>query len=247
MKKNSVKEAFTPALGTTKAKLTAGSEKAFYHEFGHSLDYAVAKKIEPNNPKFNWLSNELTEINQKIINKLNYKIPHELENKFVNINNQVKDIFRDKYVDKVAIEVKANINKKYKNFFTFPQQLQNSIANDEYEKLTIKYYKKAISETPDYTKWSCLSDVYDALTVGKASKSQSMLGTHGEYYYQDLGTGIKIGNSHPINTEIFANYVEMRLGDYQEQLKFLKDNEPDLYNKLDMVYNKVARELKNAK
>ena len=74
-----------------------------------------------------------------------------------------------------------------------------------------------------------------------------MLGAHGEYYYQDFGTGIKIGNSHPINTEIFANYVEMRLGTYQEQLKFLEDNEPELYNKLDTVYNKVAKELKNAK
>jgi hypothetical protein len=74
-----------------------------------------------------------------------------------------------------------------------------------------------------------------------------MLGTHGQYYYQDLGTGLKIGNSHPINTEIFANYVEMRMGNYTEQLNFLKTHEPTLYNKLDMIYNKMAKELKNAK
>jgi len=35
----------------------------------------------------------------------------------------------------------------------------------------------------------------------------------------------------------------MRMGNYKEQLQYLKDNEPKLYNALDLLYNKVATEM----
>ena len=72
------------------------------------------------------------------------------------------------------------------------------------------------------------------------------LGDHSQEYWEDAQFGLKSGKSQNINSEIFANYVEMRMGNFEEQLNYLKKNEPKLYKQLDLLYNKIAKEMEKS-
>ena len=78
--------------------------------------------------------------------------------------------------------------------------------------------------------------------MGRDNRNK-FLGAHSQEYWEDAGIKLRFGNSANINSEIFANFVEMRMGNYTEQLKYLKDNEPKLYKQLDLLYDKVAKEI----
>lgn len=238
------KGCFIPPFINDDSVIKADSEYTFYHEFGHSLDCRLGKKLDKNNAKFNWLSMELTDVNKEVIEKLNYTLPKDLEKIFKGWDNKVKTQFTKEYIDSgiFANEILEKARNKYKNFDNLPLQLKSSILDDFGRKSAEKYYKKVINSNPDYKKWSVLSDVYSALTMGN-DDSEKFLGKHSKEYWQDANLGLRIGKSANINSEIFANYVEMRMGDFTEQLKYLKDNEPKLYNQLDLLYNKIATEI----
>lgn len=237
--KNDVQGYFTPPVGSLSPEIVVSTQNGFYHELGHSLDCLIAKESNKNNPKFEWLSMELTEENQKIINKLNKVIPSDLESKFKDLKDKTTSKFENEYVKTGVIkkEVIEEISK-IKDFGKKSRQSQESTITKIHKKISNKYYN--LSKEKDYRQWSCLSDIYDALTFGRSK--QSMLGNHGEDYWMDFG-GLRVGKSHPINAEIFANYVEMKLGNYKEQLNYLKKNEPNLYKKLDDVYSKAGEVL----
>lgn len=238
------KGCFIPPFASELSTIKADSEYTFYHEFGHSLDCRLGKELDKNNPQFSWLSMELTDVNKEVIEKLDYKLPKDLEKTFKRWDNKVKLEFSQKYIDSgiFSKEILDKARQKYKNFDNLPIQLKSSILDEFGRKSAEKYFKQVINSNPDYKKWSVLSDIYSALTMGRDNKDK-FLGKHSQEYWEDANFGLRIGKSANINSEIFANYVEMRMGNFTEQLKYLKDNEPKLYNKLDLLYNKVATEI----
>ena len=50
-----------------------------------------------------------------------------------------------------------------------------------------------------------------------------------------------------LRNEIFANFVEMKMGDYKEQLDFFKKDQPKLYNELENKFAYVAKYLEEKK
>lgn len=234
--------AYIPSIMGDGGTIKADTENTFYHELAHSIDHRLGKILDKDNPHFNWLSNDLTEINKEVIEKLNYKLPKDLENKFKELDVEVKNEFKNKYANKVSSEILKKAREKYKDFDKLPLQLKENILNEFGTKIVAKNFADIISNHKDYKKWSVLSDIYSALTMGQDDSSK-FLGTHSQEYWQDAIFGLRSGKSANVNSEIFANYVEMRMGNFTEQLQYLKDNEPKLVNKLDTLYNKIASEM----
>ena len=234
---------YSPSILGEQATIYADKDGTLYHEFAHSLDHRLGKLLDKGNPKFNWLSNELTDINTEIINKLNFKLPNDLEKKFKEYTDKVNNELNKKINNgDVANKAIDEARKKYKDFDTFPSWLKENILRENVSKEVTNLTKNIIKNMPDYTKWSTLSDMYSGFTMGRDNKDK-FLGTHPEEYWLDQGRGLRSGKYANVNSEVFANYVEMRIGNYKEQLQYIKDNEPKLYKALDLLYNKIATEM----
>lgn len=221
---------------------------SFYHEFGHSLDHLVAyeTKYEKEKQKFTWMSEEINDIRNQINEKNSNKIPENLSKILSDarkelIENAKKDL---KDSGKMQELLKKEIKKKYgDNFAKQPSYIQKYIINDITIKETNKYIKEYSNNNKEYRGWECLSDIYDAISNGNARNQEVLLAKHGWSYYSVSGTSISFdtaGTTTKQNTEIFANFVEMKLANYNKQINFLKENEPKLYNKLEDIYKNIA-------
>lgn len=232
-------------------ELTISNSKdlgTFYHEFGHSLDNLTAyyDSWDELGHKYTWISEGLTEIRTNIVQQWEYKIPTKFTSIFESEQTRLVELVKQNYVanGKLNDELKAIIQKKYgSNLGTIPASMQRNILRQEQEKLIQKYLKEVQLTDTGYKRWGCLSDILDALTSGSARNVKSLLSGHGWDYYNGGGTAIQLTTAGMVkkqNTEIFANFVEMKLGGYTEQLKMLREELPDLYNELESEYKKIA-------
>ena len=122
--------------------------------------------------------------------------------------------------------------------------MQKHLVSEVQQQVINKYIKELSLSEKSYKQWGCLSDIIDAITSGSAKNSKQLLAGHGWDYYYGGGTAIQLttaGRVSKQNTEIFANFVEMKLGGYHEQLKYMKENLPTLYDELNNEYKKVAK------
>ena len=105
-----------------------------------------------------------------------------------------------------------------------------------------KELNKIINNDMEYKQWGCLADMYDAITSGKATNANLLIAKHGEAYYSDksIFSLTKEGKNHKENTEIIANFGEMKLGRYKEQINWLKNNDKVFYDKLEETYKLIA-------
>lgn len=241
------KSNFAPAIN----ELTLANSNdlgAFYHEFGHSLDNLTAyhkdwDKLERN---YKWISEGINDVRLKIAKGFNGYIPDNLISIMEKEQNRLIETVKSKYVSsgKLNDDIKGIIQKKYgTKFYSQSPITQKYILKDLQTTQINKYIKEYSASDPNFKKWGCLSDIYDALTSGNARNANKLLQKHGWDYYNGGGVSISFiqgGLTKKENTEIFANFVEMKLGGYKEQLNFLKDNQPDLYNELEGCYKNIA-------
>ncbi len=220
-----------------------------YHEFGHSLDHQVAyaEKWETENRKFHWLSDDIENVRIEARDGMNNTIPQEFMDKMKEQITTIQDAVKAE-IPAIREKVLSTVNSKYKG--ELPSSILKGVVEDELQKEVQKSYLKYAQSNQDYTRWSCLSDIYDAITDGNAKNAKGLTGSHGWSYYNGGDFAISFtttGNVKKQNTEIFANFVEMKMGDYKEQLDFFKNDQPKLYNELENKFAYVAKYLEEKK
>lgn len=123
-------------------------------------------------------------------------------------------------------------NNRIKRINKFPEAVKNKFI--EIKKNTIR--KDGTIDYKARRQWGGVNDIYDALCNGNLYKQPYSMYGHGSSYYRQPGTK---------ELEIFANYVQLRLQNKTEQLKFLKDNSPELLNSLEELFTMYVKDIKN--
>lgn len=218
-----------------------------YHEWGHSIDYLVSRKINKDN-NFEWISNSLEKVRNATKLKNKNSIPDNLVNIFEKQRERLKVTFKEEYIANGKLEeiIKRTIEKEFgSNYTNASPYLKGYIEKEVRQKELKKILTKIADEDIEYNQWAAVSDIYDAITDGSGYGSKNLIAEHGyDYWHTDsLISLIGSGKVKKQNAEIFADFVEMKLGNYKEQLKYLKDNEFDLYNELENIYKRLGDEL----
>ena len=120
--------------------------------------------------------------------------------------------------------------------------MQKYIFDDILQKEITKAVYKLTDNDLEYKAWSAVSDIFDAITKGTATNKRELIAGHGFMYWEDIG-GIRFNTSGKVakeNTEIFADFVELKLTGSKQQLKYLEKTAPDLYKELNAAYEEIA-------
>lgn len=219
----------------------------FYHEWTHSIDYMTAYKKDyaTLGKDFKWISENLQDVRLATVNKLNNTIPQNLVDIMNTQRNRIKSQLEENMIKSGKLDklVQKTINTKYsKSWNSVGESMQKYIIDDISKKEMQKELNKIIANDSEYKQWGCLSDIYDAITSGKATNANVLIAKHGEAYYSDksIFSLAKEGYNHKENTEMIANFGEMKLGKYKEQIDWLKNNDKVLYDKLEETYKLIA-------
>lgn len=212
------------------------------HELSHSIEHKIFEKTGK------WLSNDLKQIRQQMAAKLQNKVPNELFQKCdeisLGIEKQIyNDYFKNGKLQKMVAE-KLN-NKSGGMFNNMPFSMKEKLFEKECNKALDKIYISYAKRNEDYMKWSCVCDIYDAMFEGNTQNKDKLLDSHDKSYYNISNAYQALTSNSPSasTSEIVANFMEMKLGGYQEQLKFLKSNCGGLYNQLESTYKKVGNKI----
>lgn len=219
----------------------------FYHEWTHSIDYMTAYKKDyaTLGKDFKWISENLQDVRLETISKLNNTIPQNLVDIMNTQRNRIKTQLEENMIKSGKLDklVQKTINAKYsKSWNSVGESMKKYIIDDISKKEMQKELNKIIANDEEYKQWGCLSDIYDAITSGKATNANVLIAKHGEAYYSDksIFSLAKEGYNHKENTEMIANFGEMKLGGYKEQIEWLKNNDKVLYDKLEETYKLIA-------
>ena len=238
------------AVGIYENEISMSSMKdinTFYHEWTHSIDYMTAYKKDyaTLGKDFKWISENLQDVRLATVNKLNNTIPQNLVDIMNTQRNRIKTQLEESMIKSGKLDklVQKTINAKYsKNWNSVGESMKKYIIDDISKKEMQKELNKIIANDAEYKQWGCLSDIYDAITSGKATNANVLIAKHGESYYSDksIFSLAKEGYNHKENTEMIANFGEMKLGGYKEQINWLKNNDKVLYDKLEETYKLIA-------
>lgn len=219
----------------------------FYHEWMHSIDYMTAYKKDyaTLGKDFKWISENLQEVRIATVNKINNTIPQNLVDIMNSQRNRIKNQLEESMIKSGKLDkiVQKTINTKYsKSWNSIGSSTQKYIIDDISKREMQKELNKIINNDMEYKQWGCLADMYDAITSGKATNANVLIAKHGEAYYSDksIFSLAKEGKNHKENTEMIANFGEMKLGKYKEQINWLKNNDNILYDKLEETYKLIA-------
>lgn len=219
----------------------------FYHEWMHSIDYMTAYKKDyaTLGKDFKWISENLQEVRIATANKINNTIPQNLVDIMNSQRNRIKNQLEENMIKSGKLDkiVQKTINTKYsKSWNSIGSSTQKYIIDDISKREMQKELNKIINNDMEYKQWGCLADMYDAITSGKATNANVLIAKHGEAYYSDksIFSLAKEGKNHKENTEMIANFGEMKLGKYKEQINWLKNNDNILYDKLEETYKIIA-------
>lgn len=219
----------------------------FYHEWMHSIDYMTAYKKDyaTLGKDFKWISENLQEARIATANKINNTIPQNLVDIMNSQRNRIKNQLEESMIKSGKLDkiVQKTINTKYsKSWNSIGSSTQKYIIDDISKREMQKELNKIINNDMEYKQWGCLADMYDAITSGKATNANVLIAKHGEAYYSDksIFSLAKEGKNHKENTEMIANFGEMKLGKYKEQINWLKNNDNILYDKLEETYKLIA-------
>lgn len=244
--KRGKKSHWTP--GFNELILSDSTTNSFYHEFGHSLDNLTAYYNDYGSlgSKYKWISEDIDDIRKQIAKEFNGYIPEDFISIMESENKRLMDTIKKEYIEngKVYEEIKDILKKKYDtNILSKMSPYQYKlVTNDLVQKQIQKYIKEFQKKDPTFNKWGCLSDIFDAITSGSARNANKLTQKHGWDYYvqQSMVTLSNAGRSSKENAEILANFVEMKLGGYDEQLNYLRSSQPRLYEALNNCYKKIA-------
>lgn len=219
----------------------------FYHEWMHSIDYMTAYKKDYTTlgKDFKWISENLQEVRIATANKINNTIPQNLVDIMNSQRNRIKNQLEESMIKSGKLDklVQKTINTKYsKSWNSIGSSTQKYIIDDISKREMQKELNKIINNDMEYKQWGCLADIYDAITSGKATNANALIAKHGEAYYSDksIFSLTKEGKNYKENTEIIANFGEMKLGRYKEQINWLKNNDKVFYDKLEETYKLIA-------
>lgn len=219
----------------------------FYHEWMHSIDYMTAYKKDyaTLGKDFKWISENLQEVRIATANRINNTIPQNLVDIMNSQRDRIKNQLEESMIKSEKLDklVQKTINTKYsKSWNSIGSSTQKYIIDDISKREMQKELNKIINNDMEYKQWGCLADMYDAITSGKATNANVLIAKHGEAYYSDksIFSLTKEGKNHKENTEMIANFGEMKLGKYKEQINWLKNNDKVLYDKLEETYKLIA-------
>lgn len=219
----------------------------FYHEWMHSIDYMTAYKKDyaTLGKDFKWISENLQEVRIATANRINNTIPQNLVDIMNSQRDRIKNQLEESMIKSGKLDklVQKTINTKYnKSWNSIGSSTQKYIIDDISKREMQKELNKIINNDMEYKQWGCLADMYDAITSGKATNANVLIAKHGEAYYSDksIFSLTKEGKNHKENTEMIANFGEMKLGKYKEQINWLKNNDKVLYDKLEETYKLIA-------
>jgi hypothetical protein len=175
----------------------------------------------------------------------NKKIPQNVVDYF---NNLQEDVYNE-------FKAKNDYDDYYKNYIKMKQQKGASEYNlnlykdwwnnnrEEYDKMVKReynwdmraYYQARKREDMKYTELLNFSDMFSAISKGEYNDFCGMWGYHSKSYFNKRA-------ENP-TTELFANFVSLKMTGQKDHLDFFKKECPKIYDELEKLYKEIGDEL----
>lgn len=216
-----------------------GPDTTLWHELGHALDNHKGGDL--------YLSDNL-DMRQAVYDyyDANKKVPDRVKEYFAKFRKNAEREF----------EEQNDYEEYYKNFMDtqkakgasdFAIKVLESYKQDnmdlylksvarEYEWDKRQYYFKKNKTDIIYNQKGNLSDMFSAISKGEYNKDLcSSYGYHTKTYFNQDKT-------HPY-TELFANFVSLKMTNSKEHLDFFKQECPKIYEQLEKLYKEIGDDL----
>jgi hypothetical protein len=210
-----------------------------WHELGHALDNNDFKSYLSNSDEIN---NAMSEYRKK-----NPKAPDTLKEHLNSFKNKANEEFEknNNYDDfyNNYIEIKRSEGAKQYSLDVYKDRWDNDredyklfVDNDWRYRKELYYYNKKRTDI-DYAQIGNLSDIFSAISRGSYNNDVcGKYGYHTRKYYTAWGPA-------KATTEMFANFVSLKMTGSKIHLEFLKKEAPDIYNELEKLYKQIGDDL----
>lgn len=213
-------------------------ETTLWHELGHALDNNNLKDY-----KSNYLEMRMAMYDYY---KNNRMIPQEVKDYFASFKEEAYKEYKEKVDFKYFHDNYMEIRKSEgANEYTMSRlkQWKEQFVDDyegeikrEYENRQRKYYWDKRNVDIDYAQIANFSDMFSAISDGEYNKQMcGMYGYHTKSYFNR-------DKDNP-TTELFANFVSLKMTGSERHLKFLKKQAPAIYKELEDVYKAIGDDL----
>lgn len=209
-----------------------------WHELGHGLDnykggdIYVSNSTEMRTAMYDYYTNNKT-------------IPKNVEDYFNNYKESAYNEFKEKndfdYYYNNYIEIKKqrgeseyNLNI-YRNRFETNKEDYMRFVKSDYNREMRKYYSNKVKTDMNYAQLGNFSDMFSAISKGEYNDFCGLWGYHTKKYYNE-----RVSNP---TTELFANFVSLKMTGCKEHLDFFKKEAPSIYAELEKLFIEVGDDL----
>ena len=213
-------------------------QATLWHEMGHALDNYKGKDGYASN------NVDLRTAMYDYYND-NKKIPQNVVDYFNNLQEDVYNEFKAKndYDDyyKNYIKIKQQEGASEYNLNIYKDRWNNN--REEYDRMVKReynwnmraYYQARKREDMKYAELLNFSDMFSAISKGEYNDFCGMWGYHSKSYFNDRA-------ENP-TTELFANFVSLKMTGQKDHLDFFKKECPKIYDELEKIYIEIGDEL----
>ena len=209
-----------------------------WHEMGHALDnYKGGMDYASNNDK---LKNAMRDYRRE-----NPDIPESVKNYIGGYRERAYKEFEDKnvydkyYEDFIEIQRKKNYSdwnlENWSKWKAEDVERYKESVDRYYEYDKKDYYYKKRETDMDYAELLNFSDMFSAISLGGYNDFCGKYGYHPQSYYRKR-------EENP-GTELFANFVSLKMTGSKKHLEFFKKEAPEIYKQLDELYKKIGDDL----
>lgn len=199
------------------------SARTSWHELGHAIDNFDKKLYMSNNPRLN-----------KVIDEFNIKggQPKQFVDYINNLKGKVQKRFKFNEDD-----IYEDLKKIYQD--KIHDDAIRRAAKERLNSKIVSQMNKLADTEKEYAGFGSVSDIFSCLSKGAWNNSLKHYGYHEKSYLRKRDGAVQ--------TEVFANYVSLRMLNLEPELKLLKETIPDIYDELEDLYKEMGTILEDLK
>lgn len=214
-------------------------EVTLWHEMGHALDdYNLEVIYQSNNETMRTVMGDYYRANPKVPDSVKeyFKSFREASDK----EFEEKNIFEEYFKNFLEIREKAgetdwNMQVYRSHKEKYPDMYERDVKN-RYDDEKSNYYWNKKKTNIEYAQMLNLSDMFSAISKGEYNTDFcKKYGYHTKAYFN-----LKTNNP---TTELFANFVSLKMTGSKKNLEFFKKEAPEIYDELEKLYKKIGDDL----
>jgi len=214
-------------------------ETTLWHELGHALDnYNLEITYNSNNEAMRTAMGDYYRANRTIPNSVReyFKSFRERTDKEFEEKNNYEDYFKNFIeIREKAGDTNWNLQVYRSHKKDYPDMFEKDVKY-HYDDEKRDFYWNRKKTNIEYAQMSNLSDMFSAISKGGYNTDFcKQYGYHTKSYFNE--------DTNSPTTELFANFVSLKMTGSKENLEFFKREAPEIYDELEKLYKKIGDDL----